>query len=71
MYFFLIASLQETCDTCYTKAGDANFDYLVKGGTIRSLHGKGDLFVISNNLWCNTLRPSEYPVSQQPFTQWL
>lgn len=68
MYFFLIASFQEAS---YNKAGDANFAYLVKGGTIRSLHGKGDSFVISKNPWCDTLRPCKHPVSQQPFIQWL
>lgn len=28
-------------------------------------------FVISSNLWCDTLRPCKHPVSQQPFIQWL
>lgn len=66
VYFIFTASVQEACDACCPKTGDANFDHLVKVGTTSSLLGKGDLFVISNNLWCDTLRPCEHLFPNSP-----
>lgn len=50
---------------------NTKFDHLAKGVTARSFHYKDVFFPLQfiNNWWGDTLRPCEYAVYLQSFTQ--